>query len=63
MAEETIKVGYRWSGDWPCCAVWRRRFTGGLMAVERINAAGGIKVKSWKRSNMMTRVIQNKRSQ
>lgn len=45
MAEETIKVGIAGPVTGPVAQYGDMEFTGGLMAVEQINAAGGIKGK------------------
>lgn len=61
MAEETIKIGIAGPVTGPVAQYGDMEFTGGLMAVEQINAAGGIKGKNWKPSNMMMLAILNKR--
>ncbi len=45
MAEDTIKVGIAGPVTGPVAQYGDMEFTGGLMAVEQINAAGGIKGK------------------
>lgn len=45
MAEETIKIGIAGPITGPVAQYGDMEFTGGLMAVEQINAAGGIKGK------------------